>query len=97
MWTTFINAIIGALKGIFGIKDKSAEPSIADLASKATTAQNTLQQEQSANDILQKGSAARADAAATIVHSTSTPIADPSTGTSVNEQLKREFPEDFRD
>lgn len=97
MLNTIIKALIAAVKSIFGIKDQTPEPSSAELADKAATTRSTLQQEQAANDVLIEGSAARADAGATIVRDTAATSAVPSNGPSVNDTLKRDFPQDFRD
>jgi hypothetical protein len=96
---SFVAGLLGKVLGsLFGKKD----PTPVELAASNATAQTELVEQETASAIVEKASIARANADARVVRVVSggsgsgeTPGADRSA--SVNAELRKQFPGDFRD
>jgi hypothetical protein len=88
MFKGFFAALFDAILGVFGLR--RASPKIEEIAASNATAQAELAQERAANELHTTAAAARSDADSRVVRIiTESPD-------SVNAELKRRFPDDFR-
>ena len=81
------------LKAIFGWLLNLGKANITEIADSNARAQEQLAHERSANEAESTAALARADAADRVVHV----IANSEGGADAADELKREFPDEFRD
>ena len=96
MWGLIIQAVLGALKAVLGLR-ASKEPTATDLAGQAATATTELHQEEAANAVTTQAAAARADADVAVVRTIAAAPGKPVVDPAVNDQLAKQFPGQFRD